>query len=65
MNRSENCILSFGRDLHHRHITAEQDVRNELLYCSLQREKPISGMSLTAANCIAASWTTSSTVIGI
>lgn len=30
MNRSENCILSFGRDLHHRHITAEQDVRNEL-----------------------------------
>lgn len=37
----------------------------DFLHCSLQREKPISGMSLTAANFIAASRTTSSTVTGI
>ena len=30
MNRLETVFSLFGRDLHHRHITAEQDVRNEL-----------------------------------
>ena len=49
MNRSENCILSFWKEICIiGTLLPSRMCGMDFLHCSLQREKPISGMSLTA-----------------